>query len=165
MNEELARVVEVSPERAKVVVKRGSACRHCAASSACLAFGDDTNIVEVSDPIGVRVGQQVKVGIESTALLKASAIVFLIPVLALMAGVFLGYLLAGKQGSQGSAELWAILGGISAFGIAFFIIRLLNDYFKKKKKFIPTITVIVGESSGIYGGYMPTEGGPTFDNS
>lgn len=145
MNEELAQVVEVGPGKARVEVKRSSACRHCASASLCLAFSKDTNAVEVSDPIGVRVGQRVRVGLESTALLKASAILFVIPILALVAGVFLGNLLAIRQGYQGSAELWAILVGISALFITFLIIRLLNDYFRKKRGYVPIITGVVDE--------------------
>lgn len=137
MNEELGWVVEVGPGRAKVEVKRSSACQHCGAASLCFTFGKDTNIVEVADPIGVKVGQRVRMSLGTTSFLKASAVLFVAPLLALIVGFFIGYSLGGQS------ELLSLLIGLLAMGATFWGIRLLEAHFSRQGQYRPAIVEVV----------------------
>lgn len=131
MIEEIGRVVRTTGEAAWVQTARRSSCGSCSARSGCgtgvLAglFGARLHEVEVLNPIGARPGEEVIVGISESLLVRGSVMLYLLPLLALVAGALLAEGLAPQLGLAGS-ELPAILGGLAGLAAGFLWLRWRN---------------------------------------
>jgi sigma-E factor negative regulatory protein RseC len=138
---EQGHVCQVADGKAVVEIQRGSACSKCHADCAC--SGDETQLmrVEVRDPIGVHIDQCVQLSIENTSVLRASFVVYMVPLFALITGV-----LAGKYLGQimGVRDLLEILCGFGALGLSLIIVRLYNNAFQRDIRNQPVITKIIG---------------------
>lgn len=118
MIEAVATVREVDGPRVLVEVQRRGACGGCESSGSCgtsalgkwLARG--TSQLRLRTSLPVRAGEAVVIGLEEAALLRASLLLYLLPVLCLIAGALGGAALAGT----GAGDWLAVLGG--ALGLA-----------------------------------------------
>jgi sigma-E factor negative regulatory protein RseC len=92
MIEEDATVIALEGEHAIIEVARQSSCGQCAAVKGCGTavfanwYGKRMNQMRVINPIHAVIGDQVVVGMKEDALLKASLLVYMMPLL--MMGVF-----------------------------------------------------------------------------
>lgn len=113
MIEAVATVREVDGERVRVEVQRRGACGGCESGVSCGTsalgrwFARGTSELWLRTTLPLRVGEGVVVGLEETSLLRASLLLYLLPVLGLVAGAIAGTALAGI----GSGDWPAIAGG------------------------------------------------------
>lgn len=122
-------VIESNGETAKVRCSIHSDCENCG-----LCQGSNAMIIEVTDEIGAQVGEQVLIESKETNMLLAAFMMFVLPLLAVGLGVYLGYYLSFRL--MISAKLLMILGGLF-FGLpAVFVIRRLDKSLQSIK---PTI--------------------------
>jgi sigma-E factor negative regulatory protein RseC len=145
MQEEMATVIETRGNTAKVRVQSSSSCDHCPSRSSCHTIGEGLREVDVSNRIGARVGQRVKIGVSPRALLKASFILYIIPIVALVIGAMLG-----NSFSSGNKEVWAVLLGGGFLVGSFLLIKAFGKYLNLKNEYLPTATEVLDPSSGIY---------------
>jgi sigma-E factor negative regulatory protein RseC len=128
MIEESGQVVRTAGDSAWVQTARRSSCGSCSARKGCgtgaLAglFGARLHEVEVLNPIGARPGEQVIVGISESLLVRGSALVYLLPLLFLVAGALLAEGLAPQLGLAGS-DAPAIFGGLAGLAAGFLWLR------------------------------------------
>jgi sigma-E factor negative regulatory protein RseC len=116
--EERATVVEVQPGRARVQTLRSGACGSCKARGGCSGLGGGREArVWVSDPLGVTVGDRVVIAVPGGTVVRASLLLYLVPVVALLAGAILGNRLAPHLGME--PDLGAVLLGVLAMALAF----------------------------------------------
>jgi positive regulator of sigma E activity len=115
---ESGQVAQVRPGRAVVVVRRTGACAHCAAQGICLALGSTERRVEVLDPVGAEVGDEVRIGMAPGRVVLAGAIAYVMPVAAMVCGGLLGFALApaGHADEASAAGTFAAL-ALSALGL------------------------------------------------
>jgi len=85
--EEKGRVVKVDNGVAQVEMERTSACARC---GVCLQSSGDRLILYVKDSVGARPGDEVLVSLETKEVLKAAFLIYLFPLVGLIAGYFLG---------------------------------------------------------------------------
>ena len=85
--EEKGKVVKVETGLAQVEMEPASACARC---GICLQTSGEKPILYVRDSIGVRLGDEVLVYVESKNILKAAFLIYLFPVVSLVAGYFFG---------------------------------------------------------------------------
>lgn len=118
MIEAIATVREVDGRQVLVEVQRRSACGGCDSAAGCGTsalgkwFGRGTSELRLHTTLPVRVGEAVVIGLEESALLRASLLLYLLPIVALIAGAAGGAALLGTGGGD-----WpAIAGG--ALGLA-----------------------------------------------
>jgi sigma-E factor negative regulatory protein RseC len=137
---EWGHVRQVTAGKAVVEIQRGSACSKCHAACAC--SGDEPQLmrVEARDPLGVQVDQYVQLSIENTRVLRASFVVYMVPLFALIAGVLTGEYLGRVMGIQNVLE---IVGGFGALGLSLIIVRLYNNHFQRDVNNQPIITNII----------------------
>jgi sigma-E factor negative regulatory protein RseC len=140
MQEEVGTVLKAGGGVAKVLVKRNAACDHCPSRSCCASLGGDLKRVDVSNIIGAKEGQQVKIGISPKTILKVSFILYMIPILALIIGAMFG----GHLGAQ-HKEIWAISVGIGFFIGSYFVIKGLSKRFENKAEYLPVVTEILAD--------------------
>lgn len=77
---------------AEVDLSAGEGCEECSAKLFCKPSEerDNSKILTVEDPFGVKIGDKVKVSVESEAVFKASLILYGIPLLILLLGIIIG---------------------------------------------------------------------------
>lgn len=116
---ETGKVVAVTGEHAWVQTIRTSACQSCAARNGCgqkvlaSATGGRANQVRVVNSVDARVGEEVTLGIDESALLGASLLVYALPLLLMVAASMFGHYLS--DGSDFAAMSGAVAGLASGF--------------------------------------------------
>jgi sigma-E factor negative regulatory protein RseC len=118
MIEATGRVMATGDGTAVVEIPRRSSCSSCASSGGCgvstLAklFSAGLTRVRIADPLGLRTGDRVAVGIGDGALAQASLLAYLLPILAMAAAAALAAQAgAGDIGSALAAAL-GLAGGL-----------------------------------------------------
>ena len=99
MIEERGEVTAVNPPYAMVVTQRSSSCggcstKGCGTRSLSELFATRSQEMKVLNPVDARVGDRVVLGLEESALLRGSLAVYIVPLLAMIAGGVLGEALA-----------------------------------------------------------------------
>ncbi|MDX1457247.1 MAG: SoxR reducing system RseC family protein [Marinobacter sp.] len=119
---ETGKVIAEDGQRVWVQTIRQSACQSCSARQGCgqrvlaSASGGKANQVLVDNTLGARVGDEVTVAIDESALLGASILVYALPLALFVLGALLGHQLA--PGSDGAAILVSLIGLAAGFGLA-----------------------------------------------
>lgn len=131
----VGQVVEAHGDTVLVRFKRTKACGEC---KMCASFGSDEAMVEVENRLSAKVGDKVELALHSASMLKASFIVYVIPLLALLSGVLIGI--------QFSDLLGAAL-GIAAAVVSLLIIHFFEPRFKRKREFQPRMIRILESHS------------------
>lgn len=122
---ENGKVVAIDGDRAWVQTIRNSACQSCAARHGCGqralagATGGRANQVLVANELEARVGDEVTLAIDEAALLRASLLVYAVPLLLMVAGAVLGH-------GAGGQDLMAIIGALSGLMGGFTLVRWLQ---------------------------------------
>lgn len=142
MIEEEGIVVETAGDTAKVAILKKSACESCAASGVC--HPGDQEYLEAANPLGSRKGQKVKVAIAPQTYLKASLILYGIPMVSLVGGAIIAKNIALTYGAEAQSDLWAFLSGMFCMVVSFLFLRRYNRKVEKTREYKPIIVEILG---------------------
>jgi sigma-E factor negative regulatory protein RseC len=104
-------VVSTSPGQAKVAIVRSEACGNCPAKSMCSTASGNINVLEVSNPVKAKPGEKVVIELQPEALVKATAMLYLFPAVAIVTGATAGWLRSGS-------DLGAMIGALAGFAAA-----------------------------------------------
>jgi sigma-E factor negative regulatory protein RseC len=125
----------------------GEGCGSCGCRGACQALGGGTERkVTAVNRAGATVGDQVLLTIGSGSFLKASFVVYLLPILALVVGSVIGQKYSSQIWAGGNPETVSVLTGLFCLAISFLIIRLFNTRFTQSEKYYPVIEKVIGRS-------------------
>jgi sigma-E factor negative regulatory protein RseC len=127
-------VVEVNGKNALVRFERSKECGKC---RGCSMVGDKESVVEIKNTLNAEVGDTVGIELHARSVITASLLLYVIPLAALIAGLFLFMPLG---------ELWAAAGGIACALLVYAVIKLLEPYFKRSGEFDPKMTKIIEKS-------------------
>ncbi len=141
MIEEEGIVAETVDGMAKVSILKKSACEQCAASGIC--HPGDQELMEAANPLGAKQGQKVKVVVAPQIYLKASIILYGIPMAVFIAGAIVAKNLAVNWGYEANSDLWAFLAGTACLLISFFFIRSYSKKVERTQKYKPVIVEIL----------------------
>ena len=117
MIEEIAVITRSDGPFAQVETQRNTSCGNCAAKSTCgtsaisKIFGRKVNVIKVLNPINAVVGERVIVGLDESALTKASLLVYIAPLVSLFLFALAGEWLAEKFNLT-TTEPAAVMGGL-----------------------------------------------------
>ncbi len=142
MIEEEGIVAETEGDTAKVAILRKSACESCAAAGIC--HPGDQEFMEAANPLGAKKGQKVKVVVAPQVYLKASIILYGVPMAALVGGAIIGKNLALKYAGEANSDLWAFISGMVCMAVSFLFIRMYNKKVEKTQQYKPVIVEILG---------------------
>ncbi len=121
-------VVKLSGETAYVRFKRGSACGKC---SACGMLKDmSEHVIDVNNSVHAGVGDKVLVEFATKHGLASSAIAYIFPLIMLVLGVILGYIIGNAWFSD--PQVVAAIAGIVFTALAFFTIKLIEPILKRR---------------------------------
>ncbi|MEW7977398.1 MAG: SoxR reducing system RseC family protein [Candidatus Sedimenticola endophacoides] len=128
MIEQFATVVATEGTTALVEARRQSACGGCEASAGCATavlaglFGNRPARIRVNNPIHAHAGDRVVVGLDESALPRASFLLYILPLIALFGGGLLSEWLAARLALTVTEPL-AILGGLLGLSAGLLLVR------------------------------------------
>ena len=109
-------------------------CEHCSAKLICKPKDDTSNILHLKDNIQVKPGDRVKIAVKGSALFKASLLLYGVPLLLLLIGIFTGMSLFVNTSSVDFYSLIiALLLVACYFSILFFVPGLKNKIQEKPR--------------------------------
>ena len=141
MIEEEGIVVDVAGDIARVSIVAKSACEKCSASGVC--HPGDQEYMEASNPLGAKKGQKVKVVLAPQVYLKASIILYGIPMTVFVAAAIAGKNLGLRYGTESNSDLWAFISGMVCTAVSFLFIRMYNKKVEKTEQYKPVIVEIL----------------------
>lgn len=129
-----------------VKTTRTSACQSCSSRHACHVEGGGKEMeVEAINTADAQVGDRIVLSVSSSVLLKASFLLYVFPILAMIAGAALGQTMAVIWGRDPSG--FSALFGFLFFGLAFVIIRAAGRRLSRNVGYQPEIIKIRAPSS------------------
>ena len=141
MATEHATVTVVSEEGTWVEATPSAACEGCASRGSCHAVGKDRNSVAVINRLEARVGDTVVITFETGSMLKALFLLYMVPILALLAGACAGnWLIAPAWGKDPSVVSAA--SGFICFFAAIWMVKKKAGRMEKREAYRPKITRI-----------------------
>lgn len=140
MIEEVGKVVEVNSQGVWVETVKQSACSSCAARSGCgqkllASVGQGKRFIfRVNNPnnLSVITDDDVLIGIEEGAFLKATVFMYLIPLLALFLGAFITDMLGFAEGA-------VIIVSFVSLIVGFLFVRYGSSSLFRSYKYQPTL--------------------------
>jgi len=140
--QEEGRVVEVRGGLALVEAVQSDACASCGARDACHALGGDRQrVVRALNPVGAAVGDRVLMTMPRRAVLGASFLVYMVPVLALLVGAVVGQRLGPAWGLSPTGG--AVLLGLAALAAAWLALRIVSRNLGRRDSFQVKIVRVV----------------------
>ena len=140
MNEELYEegiVSGVEDGVASVILNESAACSSCAVKTVCKPGEDDLKILTARDPFGVKPGDHVRISVKGKNVLAAAFLLYGIPLILFLAGIFIGMPLFRDQ-----KELYGTIMGFVFIAVYLLFLKLLANRKKNKNKMMPEIVFV-----------------------
>jgi len=143
MIEETGTVVDVNDEGVWVETIKSSACGSCAARNGCgqkllASVGDGKRmVVNVVNPnnLQVNIQDQVLIGIEEGAFLKATLFVYLVPLVALFIGAYVAEYFSFSEG-------YIILSALLSLTISLIVVKYCSRTLFRSCKYQPVLVKV-----------------------
>jgi sigma-E factor negative regulatory protein RseC len=134
-----------SATTAWVKTTKSGACKSCSARSSCHSFGGgEETEVEAINQAGAQIGQKVVLSFDTSPLLKATFLLYVFPILTMIAGAFVGQQLAPNFNLDTS--LLSAVFGFLFFGLTLLFVRSKGNKMAKKDEYRPKIIRVIGQS-------------------
>jgi sigma-E factor negative regulatory protein RseC len=136
------RIGAQGPATAWVITTRSSACESCASRDSCNPGANGkTQEVEAINAAGAKVGDHIQLTVGTRAMLKATFLVYVFPILSLLAGALIGDRIAPGLGLHPSAA--SVIMAFILFAFALVIVRLGGQCMARKEAYRPKIVRIL----------------------
>lgn len=138
--EEIGEVVKLKNNMAVVRLRRSAACERC---GACRLVAADFMEADARNSIKAKKGDRVLIELEPRTLLTASFIVYIVPLIFLILGYFVGAWLASFIARANLAEIFAVILGFAFFAFSYLIIREIDRRLASSEQFYPVVKKII----------------------
>lgn len=132
-----------APATARVKTIQTSACKSCASKNGCHSDGSGRE-VDAINVVNARTGDRIQLSMATGALLKATFLLYLFPILGMLAGAIAGAALAPYLGLDTS--LTSAAAAIISFAATMLLVRRRAGAMALKKEYRPKITRILSRS-------------------
>jgi len=137
-------VTRLGSDMAFVKTIRTDACESCSVKDSCNTMGGGKEVeVEAINTVGAKVGDRVTLGLETAPMLKISFLLYVFPILCLIAGALIGQHFAPKYQLDPSAI--SVAGAFLLFFIAFLCIRVVGKKLSGNAKYRAKVIRISGK--------------------
>ena len=127
-------VISTQNDLATVLLVRSEACGSCPAKSACHATSDGNMKMDVANPVAAEPGERVEIELQPSALVKASALAYMLPATIILVGAAMGWSLAGT-------DLGSMIGAAVGLGVSSVFLFLYSR--RKKAMQLPVISKVL----------------------
>lgn len=125
---EYGEVVGITGDTAHIKFKRSSACGRCRACG--MLSSQNEIVVQVHNALGAKAGDFAQVSIKMKKAFYASALAYMFPLIMLITGVFVGWLLAKHEVLE-NAELSMAVFGLLFVAFSFLLLKLTASSYNK----------------------------------
>lgn len=135
MIEEMGQIVNIKKDdfmEVKIIEPDSSKCNKCVNKHFCSLQG---KVLKIPYFEGFQKKDIVKIKIENVSILKATSLVYGIPLIMLIIGIFTGYYIFFKGYSENLKSLYSFILSIIMLTISGFIIYFLDKRINKKVKY------------------------------
>lgn len=138
-------IVEIVNERtAKFKMKRESAWAKCGKCFSSKTSSESQDlVVEVDNTLGAQLGDYVEVSMEKVNVMKALAIMYGVPLIALLLGTVGGYYLLKSTVGGDMLEVYSMLIGLVFTALAYLGIRFKDGKLRDSREYMPVVTRIM----------------------
>ena len=143
MIKEQGKIEEIHKQTAMVRIRRRSACAHCQSRGSC-SIAERDMVIEVPNDLQAGVGDEVEVSMPEGTLLRLSALIYMLPVIALLVGAFFGAVLG--EALQTNTSLTAIVLGGGFMAVSFYGLILYDRKKRKGNGYCPRMTKVLVHS-------------------
>ncbi len=145
MNTEEGVVIRTDSKNAWIKTVKTNACKSCSARGACHTMGGGKEMeVEALNTAGARIGDRVVIGFETAPLLKVSFLLYVLPILALMAGAAVGQAAAPYLSLDPTAT--SIIFGFFLVFLSFLFVRKKGHRLAAQEQYHPKVIRILVEN-------------------
>ncbi len=138
MNKEEGIITRTEGDIAWVKVRRSSMCEVCNSRNVCNTLSEQNTMeAQVLNPVNGKEGDHVEFMISTSSLLKITGLLYIFPVLFLLAGAISGYMFFNPP------EFFALTLGLASFFFSYILIRLISNKVTQDKRFTPKIVRIL----------------------
>jgi len=142
MNTEEGIVIRIDSQNAWVKTVKTGACESCSARGACNTMGGGKEMeVEALNTAGARMGDRVVIGFDTGSLLKATFLIYIFPILALIVGAAVGQEAAPYLSLNPSAT--SIVFGFFLVFLSFLFIRVKGNRLATQEQYRPKVIRIL----------------------
>ena len=141
--EQFGLVINTTNDTAIVNLQRHLTCESCGKCGILSGSGKRDITVEALNPIQAQSGQRVILETDDRQILFISFMLYLVPVAALLSGIFLGLAAAARLNLTMNHELFAVCTGLVMMAMVFTLIRLWDRSVKNNPKYKPVITGLI----------------------
>jgi len=128
--------------RATVVAEKGQGCGSCGTVSHCYrGQAGRTEETMAFNRAGAKVGDRVSLSVQSGSILSRMAVLYLIPVVGMLGGAFIGELMVSE--ANGSKEGHSIVLGLTGFVLGFVLSVAISRTWSAARPVMPVITRIL----------------------
>ena len=106
-----------------VEIERNPACTGC---KLCTKHDKKLMHIELDNSIGAGAGDRVLLHMDDAVILKGAVIVYALPLLGLLSGLFTGNFLANFMGLAHLKEIFSVGGALALLIVSLFVIRRLD---------------------------------------
>lgn len=139
---EIGEVIADHGRTARVRMRRGSQCASCSCAGICSPFGKEWMEVTAQNPLRATAGQRVRITYRVEGEARASVILYLIPVFALVLGAALGPFIVPVQ----NRDVSAVGLGLLFLAISFWLIRIYAARtYGRDPSYEPVISEVMAE--------------------
>ena len=123
------------------VPKRSSCCENC--EKEICDISEDGIETEAINMAGAKIGQKVKLVMKSYTFVKGAILIFIVPVIALIAGAIFGKMYLPGYFTGTDSDLLAAIGGFLIFFASLILVKLILNRMEKKTESKSVIESIV----------------------
>ena len=143
MIEEQGTIIETRGEIAIIKAKRGAGCDSCGSKEMCHPSEDEDMLVDARNPIDAPAGSEVIFTVPASTVLKAGALVYLMPLLCFIAGIVIGQIAAPELMPERNKDLVSAFLGFAFVIAAFGFLRIYGRKEKNREQFRPTVVKVL----------------------
>ncbi len=144
--EQYGLITENKGETAIITLQKHLSCEKCGHCGILSGAGKREVSIEVSNPIKAEAGERVMIETDDRRMLFVSFMLYMVPLLGLVGGIFTGLMLAEHFSFQENQELYAVGTGFVFMAIIFLLIRVWDNKAKNNPYYRPVIVEIIYES-------------------
>lgn len=127
-------------DTAWVKTVRSSSCEGCASHDSCESAGKDMKVKAIN-LVGAKVGDRIVLNFQTGALLRATFLLYVFPIICMIIGAVVGQKIAPVLGY--SSSIMSVFAGFLFFTIAVLVIKIKSDTMSRKQEYQPKIIRIL----------------------
>ncbi len=127
-------------DTAWVKTVRSSSCEGCASHDSCESAGKDMKVKAIN-LVGAKVGDRIVLNFQTGALLRATFLLYVFPIICMIIGAVVGQKIAPVLGY--SSSVMSVFAGFLFFAMAVLVIKIKSDTMSQKQEYQPKIIRIL----------------------